>query len=110
VQNELGRFSPREAVLSAGAMKNDRLTGFLREQLGCRCESGREACFEEEEARRLASNQFPEDKIEELLLSGRRLSVRSAACCPTSMRPRRLTCPICAPFSVMGRGSSWSWT
>lgn len=70
VQNELGRFSPREAVLSAGAMKNDRLTGFLREQLGCRCESGREACFEEEEARRLASNQFPEDKIEELLLSG----------------------------------------
>jgi DNA mismatch repair protein MutS len=66
VVNELGRFSPREAVLSAGAMANAELAAFLREQLSCRCESGKEENFQEGEARCLASKQFSEDKMEEL--------------------------------------------
>ena len=40
LKNELGRFSPREAVLSDGAWSLEGLPQFLRERLDCRCENG----------------------------------------------------------------------
>ena len=40
--NELGRFSPREAVLDPDAYGREELTGFLRDRLNCRCENGGE--------------------------------------------------------------------
>ena len=45
LKNELGRFSPREAVLSDGAWSLEGLPQFLRERLDCRCENGGEARF-----------------------------------------------------------------
>ena len=40
IQNELARFLPREAVLSAGAMENTALGSFLSTKLDCLIENG----------------------------------------------------------------------
>ncbi|GAA6520219.1 DNA mismatch repair protein MutS [Lawsonibacter asaccharolyticus] len=58
LKNELGRFSPREAVLSDGAWSLEGLPQFLRERLDCRCENGGEACFRYEAALPLVQKQF----------------------------------------------------
>ena len=40
IVNELGRFAPREAVLSAGALEEETIPGFLRQKLGAMLEFG----------------------------------------------------------------------
>ena len=40
--NELSRFSPREAVVNAGALENAEIAAFLRERLGALTEAGDE--------------------------------------------------------------------
>ena len=42
IQNELARFLPREAVLSAGALENAELCAFLSKKLDCLIENGDE--------------------------------------------------------------------
>ncbi|WP_186566679.1 DNA mismatch repair protein MutS [Lawsonibacter celer] len=56
--NELGRFSPREAVLSDGAYSDGALLDFLAKRLECRCENGGEARYRPEAAGALARKQF----------------------------------------------------
>ena len=56
--NELGRFAPREAVLSDGAYSDGELVSFLRNRLDCRCENGGEARFRPDAALSLADRQF----------------------------------------------------
>ncbi len=56
--NELGRISPREAVLSDGAYSDTALVDFLTKQLGCRCENGGEARFRPDVAVPAARKQF----------------------------------------------------
>ncbi|MGN8896760.1 DNA mismatch repair protein MutS [Flavonifractor sp. HCP28S3_F3] len=56
--NELGRFSPREAMLSDGAYSDAALVDFLTQKLDCRCENGGEARFREDTARPAAEKQF----------------------------------------------------
>ena len=56
--SELGRCSPREALLSPEAMACGELTDFLKNRLSCRCEAGGEARFEPEAAREKAEAQF----------------------------------------------------
>ena len=56
--NELGRFAPREAMLSDGAYSDAALLDFLTNQLGCRCENGGEARFRPDSARALVEEQF----------------------------------------------------
>ena len=56
--NELGRFSPAEAVLSAGAWKLEELRRFLRERLNCSCENGGEGRFRADAAADLVKKQF----------------------------------------------------
>ena len=56
--NELGRFAPREVVLSAGAMQSADITGFLQ-KLDALREDGA-ARFQEEDCRRLVAEQFGE--------------------------------------------------
>ena len=58
LKNELGRFHPAEAVLSAGAWETGELVSFLRERLDCPCENGGTARFRLEAARPLAEKQF----------------------------------------------------
>ena len=74
--NELGRFSPREAVLSDGAFALPALRQALEEQIGCRCENGGEAPFRTDVARSAAEGQFrncsdlPADAPEALQAAG----------------------------------------
>ena len=56
--NELGRFSPREALLSDGAFSLAPLRRALEERLDCRCENGGEAPFRPDAARAAAEGQF----------------------------------------------------
>ncbi len=56
--NELGRFAPREAVLSDEAWSDQALVDFLRRRLECRCENGGEARYREDASRTLAAKQF----------------------------------------------------
>lgn len=58
LKNELGRFSPREAVLSDGAFALEELPRFLQERLECRCENGGEARFRYDAALPLVQKQF----------------------------------------------------
>ena len=57
--NELGRYSPREAVLSDGAYSDGALVDFLTQRLECRCENGGEARFRPDAARSAVEKQFP---------------------------------------------------
>jgi len=57
LQNELGRFGPREAILSPGAQGIEGLDEFLRERLDCRC-TPREAGFALEMAQGTVKEQF----------------------------------------------------
>ena len=56
--NELGRFSPVEAVLSDVAFNETALTELLREKLGCRVENYGDRRFRFEDAQRSAEKQF----------------------------------------------------
>ena len=58
VANELGRFSPAEALLNEGAWGQEVLTALLREKFNCRIERGGPARFRPEEAERLVEKQF----------------------------------------------------
>ncbi len=75
--NELGRFVPREAVLSDGAYSDEALVDFLRNKLDCRCENGGEARFRPDAAIALADKQFrkrvnvpEENEVEALQAAG----------------------------------------
>ncbi|MCD8051214.1 MAG: DNA mismatch repair protein MutS [Clostridiales bacterium] len=56
--NELGRFCPREAVLSEGAMEEDLLTEVLKNRLNCQIERGSQARFDYQQARETLDRQF----------------------------------------------------
>ena len=58
LQNELGRFAPREALLCPQAWALDGLADFLRDRLGCRCEQGEEADFDPASTAESVSKQF----------------------------------------------------
>ena len=59
--NELGRFSPAEAVLNDGAYSETALVTALREKFRCRVENAGERCFLLPEAERSIRRQFGED-------------------------------------------------
>ena len=56
--NELGRYAPREAILSQGAWDDPELRDFLKNRLDCRCEAGDGAAFTPEDAWSLVRGQF----------------------------------------------------
>ena len=61
VINELGRFSPAEAVLNDGAMSETALTSALTEKFSCRIENGGERRFLLHEAEKNIDKQFGEE-------------------------------------------------
>ena len=56
--NELGRFSPREALLSSSLWEETGLREFLEKKLGCRCEKGEEDRFDAAQTRKAVEEQF----------------------------------------------------
>ena len=63
VINELGRFSPAEAILNDGAMSETALTDILRDKFGCRVENGGEHRFLLKEAENNIRKQFGEEAM-----------------------------------------------
>ena len=57
--NELGRYAPREAVLSPLAWADAALLDFLTKRLCCRCEEGGEARYQLQPAWEQVKAQFP---------------------------------------------------
>jgi len=64
--NELGRFSPAEAILNDGAFSERALTDTLSEKFRCRFENGGERRFKLAEAERSILAQFGEDALKNL--------------------------------------------
>ena len=58
VMNELGRFSPAEALLNEGACERGELAALLKEKFNCRVERGGAARFQPEACRRLVEKQY----------------------------------------------------
>ena len=58
VMNELGRFSPAEALLSEGAWERKELLELLKEKFNCRAEKGSAARFRLDEAAGLVEKQY----------------------------------------------------
>ena len=56
--NELGRFSPAEALLNEGACAQGELAALLKEKFNCRVERGGAARFQPEACRRLVEKQY----------------------------------------------------
>ena len=58
VMNELGRFSPSEALLNPGAWEQTALTELLKEKFNCRAELGGKGRFQLDAAARLVEKQY----------------------------------------------------
>ena len=76
--NELGRFSPREAVLSEGAAQDAEIIDFLHRRLGCMLEpdGGR---FAPEGAAERVCAQFGAHDLESLGIAGSEAAVRACS-------------------------------
>ncbi|MCI9264456.1 MAG: DNA mismatch repair protein MutS [Oscillospiraceae bacterium] len=61
VENELGRYSPREVVLSREAVEDKALGIFLEQRLSCRTETGSTAAFDPDRAAAAVEKQFGPD-------------------------------------------------
>ncbi|WP_298033013.1 DNA mismatch repair protein MutS [uncultured Dysosmobacter sp.] len=66
VINELGRFSPAEAILNDGAYGEKTLTSALAEKFRCRVENGGERRFLLNEAEKNIRRQFGEEALKRL--------------------------------------------
>ena len=66
VINELGRFSPAEAVVNDGACSEKALTDTLTEKFHCRVENGGEGRFRLAEAEKHIRRQFGEEAFDRL--------------------------------------------
>ena len=64
--NELGRFSPAEAVLNETAFFNETLHGFLQDRLNCHLEKLPGSCFQMEPSEKLIRRQFGDDALARL--------------------------------------------
>ncbi len=74
---ELGRFVPREAVLSPAAMAHEILPGFLRERLSCLLTAAEEKLFSEENAETRILAQFGARDLASLGLLDKPAAVRA---------------------------------
>ena len=75
--NELGRFMPREAVLSDKAIGEKEITSFLRERLSCAVENGGEERFDYDAALETLRAQFGAEDLTSVGLDGREEAVRA---------------------------------
>ena len=65
LENELSRFAPAEAVLSAAAYENEELVSYLRDRLSCAVERG-ESRFELKACEKAIRAQFGEERFASL--------------------------------------------
>ena len=108
LKNELARFHPAEALLSAGAWEVDGLRDFLKERLDCPCENGGEGRFRPDVARALAEKQFQSGL--DGLGAGEEAAVQAAGALLSYLYETQKTdLGHISHFTYYTRGSSWSW-
>ena len=117
VVNELGRFSPAEAVVNDGAFSDAVLVDVLREKFHCRVENAGERRFLLKPAEASIRKQFGDEAWSRLpaavpgfLRGSRRRPWPWGVCWTISMRPRRQTSPTSTTWITTSRAGSWSWT
>ncbi len=76
LMNELSRFLPREAVLSAGALKNETLLEFLSKKLSCMLEDG-DSRFDYMAGAAMACEHINAPDVDTLGLGGEPAAVRA---------------------------------
>ena len=77
IVNELGRFSPREAVLNTDAASSEIIRGFLTNKLSCLVQNLNDT-FEQSRCEQLLCNQFHTDTVGALGLSSVPHAVQAA--------------------------------
>ena len=110
VVNELGRFSPAEAVVNDGAASEKALTDALTEKFRCRVENGGEGRFRLAEAERNIRRQFGEEAFDRLPRTNPAAAMALGDCCTTCTRPRRRTSLTSTTWTTTSRAGLWSWT
>ncbi len=86
--NELSRFSPAEAVLSAGAYDNGELVEYLRDKLSCAVERG-ENRFELKRAKKPSARSLARSALQAFRATTRPRRSRWARCSRICTRRRR---------------------
>ena len=76
--NELGSFSPREAVLNTAAVKKGQLVDFLHRRLACSLEQADDGYFDYDSAAAAVLAQFRAESLSALGLDGKALAVRAS--------------------------------
>ena len=107
--NELSRFSPAEAVLSAGAYDNGELVEYLRDKLSCAVERG-ENRFELKACEKAIRAQFGEEHFASLRATTPPRRSHWARCSHTCTRRRRPIFPTSRTWNTTSRAASWSLT
>ena len=74
--NELGRFTPKEILLSAGAANCQKLASFVKDRIGCHIESCGDWRFDKEASVQAVKSQFESD-AEDLLKEDNVYSLRA---------------------------------
>ena len=74
---ELGRFTPREAILNTVAAEDEGVVSFLRERMGCLVQQGLETSYQTETAAQAVCARFAADTPGTLGLDGKPSALRA---------------------------------
>lgn len=80
LQNELGRFAPREVLLNDTAMASKELTVFLQDRLNVKPERAEAVCFDHDAAKARVLEHFHKTSIEQLSLQDSAAALRALGC------------------------------
>ncbi|MBO5929174.1 MAG: DNA mismatch repair protein MutS, partial [Clostridia bacterium] len=80
LQNELGRFSPREILLNDTLIANKTTVGFITDRLGVKPEQAEMVCFDYPAAEQCILEHFRKVSLEDINLQNTPLAVRALGC------------------------------
>ncbi len=80
MQNELGRFAPREVLLNDVALANRSVMSFLTDRLSVQPEPAEPACFDYTAANDRVLEHFGKTSLEQLSLQDKHSAVRALGC------------------------------
>ena len=110
VVNELGRFSPAEAVVNDGAASEKALTDALTEKFRCRVENGGEGRFRRRRRSETSAASSGRRRLTACPGPTRPRPWPWGDCCTTCTRPRRRTSLTSTTWTTTSRAGLWSWT
>ena len=106
--NELARFSPAEAVLSAGAYADEELKALLADRLSCRVERG-DARFDLKAAEKAVLAQYGEDAYASLPRNNPAAALALGGLLSYLHETQKSDLSYIAILNTTSRAASWSW-